>query len=456
MTPVGPACVPATDVVRFFGFLALAGALMPTVTITGASGAGVVNFLTVTSASTAAIAQAAADNISSLFGAVGQQNVNAGYAGGSQIVGSLGSASQSSVGTLSPILNSNVVALTINNSATTNVANSRFMGSQTVLAGSGNLNFTDNAGSTYIITGGGTNNITFSSFSSNGTFNGDGGNTINVNATAGTTSVFGTSSSSDTIQGSATGSNIVYTSATGATAFINPSASNITVFGAGGVGSTTVFGGANTPGTGKLNVVAGRGLFQGGTSGSNIMSSSSVGGTTLIGGGNNDVLSSRGVGDVVNAGGIGVSTLDASYSKGSVTLQGSRSGASLIYASQTQGDTIFTTSSIYDTGSFVGEFVQLHTGPNSLFRSLNNSVSSTIVGGGGQTTNAVQKATMGDFISGLDKLVLVSSVVGAYYGIATGSYGPGAGQVYTNVQTANGSLFTFYNSTLTTNDIKIV
>lgn len=431
---------------------------MPTVTITGAAGTGVVNFLNVTSASTAAIAQAAADNITSLFAfSIGQQNVNTGYAGGSQIVGSLGSASQSSVGTLSPTLNSNVVALTINNSDTTTAANARFMGSQTVLAGSGNLNFTDNAGSTYIITGGGTNNITFSSFSSNGTFNGDGANTINVNATAGTTSVFGTGSSTDTIQGSSTGSNIVYTSATSATAFINPSTSNITVFGAGGVGSTTVFGGANSPGTGKLKVVDGQGLFQGGTAGTNIMNSSSVGSTTLIGGGNNDVLSSKGVGDFVKASGIGVSTLDASYSKGGVTLQGSNSGASLIYASQTQGDTIFTTASTYDTGSFVGEFIQLHTGPNSLFRSLNNSVSSSIVGGGGsQAANTIQKATMGDFISGLDKLVLVSSVVGAYYGLATGSYGPGAGQVYTNVQTANGSLFTFYNSTLTTNDIKIV
>ncbi len=431
---------------------------MPTVTITGASGAGVVNFLTVTSASTLAVAQAAADNISSLFGgSIGQQNVNSGYSGGTQIIGSLGSASQSSVGSLSPTLNSNVVALTINNSDTTTVSNARFMGSQTVLAGSGNLNFTDKAGSTYVITGGGTNNITFSSFSSNGTFNGDGANTINVNATAGTTSIFGTGSSTDTIQGSSTGSNIVYTAANGATAFINPSASNITVFGAGGVGSTTVFGGVGTPGIGKLTVVDGNGYFQGGTAGTNIMSSSSVGGATLIGGGNNDFLSAKGVGDVVKAGGLGVSTLDASYSKGGVTLQGSNSGASLIYASQTQGDTIFTTSSIYNAGPFVGEFIQLHTGPNSLFRSLNNSVSSTIVGGGGgQAANSVQHATMGDFISGLDKLVLVSSVVGAYYGLATGSYGPGAGQVYTNVQTANGSLFTFYNSTVTTNDIKIV
>lgn len=429
---------------------------MPTVTITGAAGAGVVNFLTVTSAGTAAIAQAAANNISSLFGSIGQQNVNGGYAGGSQIVGSLGSASQSSAGTLAPTLNSNVVALTINNSDTTTAANARFMGSQTVLAGSGNLNFTDNAGSTYVITGGGTNNITFSAFSNGATFNGDGVNTLNVNTSFGTTSVFGTSASSDTIQGSSAGGSIVYTSATGATAFINPSASNITVFGAGGVGSTTVFGGVNTPGSGKLNVVDGRGLFQGGTAGSNIMSSSSVGGTTLIGGGNNDVLSAKGVGDFVRAAGLGVSTLDASYSKGNVTIQGSSSGASLIYASQTQGDTINTTASVADAGSFVGEFIQLHTGPNSLFRSLNSNVASTIVGGGGQTTNAIQKATMGDFVSGLDKLVLVSSVVGAYYGLATGSYGAGAGQVYTNVQTQNGSVFTFFNSTLTTNDIKIV
>lgn len=428
---------------------------MPTVTITGASGVGVVNFINVTTASTAALAQAAADNISSLFGGIGQANVNTGYSGGTQVVGSIGSTSQGSAGNLSPTLNSNVVALTINNSDNTTASNSRFTGGETVLSGTGNLTFTDNASGTYIITGGGTNAITFNTNSTNGTFLGDGSNTINVNAVGGATSVFGTAGSSDTIQGGAN-SNLVYTSATGARAFINPGSSNITVFGAGGVGSTTVFGGASTPGTGRLTVTDGTGFFSGGTAGTNIMGSSSVGGTTLIGGGNNDVLSSKGVGDFVKAAGIGVSTLDASYSKGSVTLQGSSGGASLIYASQTQGDTILTTNSTYDSGSFIGEFVQLHTGPNSLFRSLNNTVSSTVIGGGGAGNTGVQHATFGDFISGLDKLLLVSSVVGNYYGMVSGSYGPGAGQVYTNVQTANGSVFTFYNTTLTANDIKIV
>ena len=428
---------------------------MPTVTIAGASGAGVVNYINVTTASTAAIAQAAADNISSLFTSVGQANINSGIPSGGQIVGSLGSTSQSNVGNLSTTLTNNVVALTVNNSGNTTASNLRFTGGETVLSGTGNLTFTDNGSGTYIITGGGTNAITFATNSTGGTFLGDGANTITVNAIGGTTSVFGTAGSTDTIQGGS-GSNIVYSSAAGANAFINPGNSNITVFGAGGVGSTTVFGGANTPGTGRLTVTDGNGLFQGGTAGTNIMGSSSVGGTTLIGGGNNDMLSSKGVGDFVKAGGIGVSTLDASYSKGSVTLQGSSSGASLIYASQTQGDTIYTTNSTYDAGPFVGEFVQLHTGPNSLFRSLNNTVASTVMGGGGVGNTGVQHATFGDFISGLDKLLLVSSVVGNYYGMATGSYGPGAGQVYTNVQTANGSVFTFYNTTLTASDIKIV
>jgi hypothetical protein len=429
---------------------------MPTVTITGASGLGVVTQLTVTTATTAAIAQAAANNIGTLFPGIGQLNVNGNYSGSLQIVGSIGAASPTAAGSLSPVLNNNVVALTINNTDSTTTSNARFTGGETVLSGTGNLTFTDNAASTYIITGGGTNTINFSSFSSNGTFQGDGTNTINVNSTAGSTSVYGTAGSTDTIQGSGTGSNIVYTSASGARAFINPSASNITVFGAGGAGSTTVFGGTSTPGTGRLTVTDGNGLFQGGTAGTNIMSSSSVGGATLIGGGNNDVLNSKGRGDILMGGGIGVSTLDASYSVGGDTIQGSKTGASLIYASQTVGDTINTTSSTFDTGPFVGEFIQLHTGPNSLFRSLNNSVSSTIVGGGGVGNTGIQHATMGDFISGLDKLLLVSSVVGNYYGLATGSYGSGAGQVYTNVQTQNGSVFTFFNTTLTTNDIKIV
>jgi hypothetical protein len=213
-----------------------------------------------------------------------------------------------------------------------------------------------------------------------------------------------------------------------------------------------VFGGLNTPGSGTLTVTDGRGLFQGGTGGANIMGSSSVGGTTLIGGASGDMLSSKGVGDSLK-GGLGVSTLDSSYSRGNVTLGGSSNGASLIYASQTLGDTINTTSSTIDGGGFKGTFVQLHTGPNSLFRSLNTTVASTVFGGGGAGNSGAQFATMGDFISGLDKLVLVSSVVGSIYGMVTGSIGS---TVYTNVGTQNGSTFTFYNTILTANDIKLV
>ncbi len=429
---------------------------MPTVTVSGASGAGVVTSLTTTTASTAAIAQSAFNSISGLFSNFGQANINAGTVPGGQIVGSLGGTAQGNYGTLTATIPSNVIALTINNTGATSVTNTRFVGSETVLAGAGTLTFTDNASSTSIVTGGGNNTITFSQYSQNGTFVGDGTNTINVNAATGASSIYGTAASADTIVGSASGSGIVYTSATGSTAFINPLASNVTVFGAGGTGSTTVFGGVGNQGTGRLTVTDGTGLFQGGTAGKNMLGSSSIGGTTLMGGGGGDVLQSKGANDLLKAGGLGSSTLDSSYSVGGDTLMGSSSGASLIYASQTIGDTIYTTNSTFAGVGFVGEFIQLHTGPNSLLRSLNASVSSTIIGGGGVGNSGAQFATMGDFISGVDKLLLVTSVVGTA-SLTTGSIATGNGPLlYSNVTTSNGSLFTFYNTTLTQNDIKTI
>ena len=426
-----------------------------TVTITGAAGSGVVTNVQVTSATTAVIAQNAANSISSLFGSggFGQANINSGATTSAAIVGSLGGTNSANYGTLVvQSIPNNVQSLTINNLGDTFASNSRFIGSETVLSGTGNLNFTDNGSSTTIVTGGGNNTITFNAYSANGSFTGDGTNQIGVNSANGSASVFGTAASSDTISGGTAASNIVYTSAAGAKAFINPRSANVTVFGANGAGSTTVFGGTANTSTGTLTVTNGTGLFQGGTAGNNVLGSSTVGGTTLIGGGSGDLLQSRGTGDML-IGASGASTLDGSFSAGGVTLSGGSTGSSLIYASKTQGDVVLTTNSTVQGIGYVGEFIDLHTGPNSLLRSLNSSVSSTIIGGGG-TTSGAQFASVGDFISGIDKLLLVTSVVGAAT-LTTGTVAGAGSQplAYSQVTTTNGSNFIFYNATLTSADI---
>lgn len=436
---------------------------MASVTITGASGTNIVSTIQYTSAATAALAQAAANNITSLIVPSGQGvtqvSLNAGPAGSGPIIGSIGGTNDTNAGPVSATNLTNAVALTINNTGATSAGNSRFsFGNETVISGLGNLTFADSGASTQIFTGGGTNSISFAATSSNASFTGDGSNTLTVSATSGATSVFGTGASSDTIVGGTTASSIVYKSTSGASAVILARNTNITVFGGTG-GSTTVFGGGGnsfglTEGSGNLSVSGGTGLFQGGSAGNNIMSSSSVGGTTLIGGGSGDVLSSYGAGDQLT-GGSGVSTIDGSNSVGGDALAGDQVGASLIYASKSIGDVIYTTNSTVAGAGYVGEFIDLHTGPNSLLRSLNSNVASTIVAGAPSAGSGIEQATIGDFITGLDKLVLVSSVVGSIASISnTVLVGAGGAPVTQSiVHTTNGSTFTFYNASVTSGDI---
>jgi len=435
---------------------------MAYVTITGASGANIVSTIQYTSAATAALAQAASANITSLIvpsgQGVSQVSLNAGAAGSGPIIGSIGSTTDTNVGTVVATGLTNAVALTINNTGQTFAGNSRFSyGNETVIAGQGNLNFTDSGASTQIFTGGGTNTITFAATSSNASFTGDGINQLGVNATSGATSVFGTAASSDTIYGGTTASNIVYKSTTGSSALILARTANITVFGGTG-GTTTVFGGGGgttgtVAGSGNLSVSGGTGFFEGGSVGNNIMSSSSIGGTTLLGGGSGDVLSSYGANDVLTAG-AGSSTLDGSNSVGGDTLSGSQTGASLIYASKTNGDVVYTTNSTVVGIGYTGAFIDLHTGPNSLLRSLNANVASTIVAGGAAAGTGAEVATIGDFLTSLDKLVLMSSGVGTVSSISNATLTTAGGSVTQSiVHTSNGSQFTFYNATVTIADI---
>ncbi len=344
------------------------------------------------------------------------------------------------VGTLLP----NVVAVVINNSSTTTLANTSFSGNETIVGGNGGLFVTDNGAFDTINVGGGTNSATLNG--TGGTFSGDGLNTITLTAPnkGATTTVIGTSGSSDTIKGAvgATG-NLSYTDGGGA-AMINPTAGNVTILGGSG-GSQTVFGGAAFVGgtlvttnsfTGSLTVTNGTGYFGGGAAGNNSIGSSSVGGSTLLGGGANDTLRAGGIGDVLIAGN-GIATLDASTSAGKDTLFSSSNSLTYMYGSKTQGDTFFFGTSTV-SGSTVGftgsTFIAAHTAPNSALYSLNTSVSNTFAINGG-----AELGTVYDFVSGKDILSLSS----AQGGTAT-LYTPATGSGQSVLTTTTGTTIAFF------------
>lgn len=419
-------------------------------TLSGAAGQNTVSVITLSTGQTQVAAQTSLNSISTLIsGGYTGVNITTGAIPTTPIIGSITGTANVILGTLA----NNVQALTITNTGTTTVANSKFIGNESVIAASGGLTFTDSGASTTIIVGGGTNTINFGSGSTNATFTGDGANTLNLSTASGATSVFGTSASTDTIIGTAgTSSNVTYTSAAGASVFINPGAGNVTVFGTGGAGTATVFGGSSVNTfTGTLTVVDGTGYFQAGTAGGNNLGSSTVGSTTLIGGGGKDVLTAKGVKDVLVAG-AGTATLDGSHSAGGDSFFSSSSGTSLMYGGDFNGDTFYTnTSTVVGTG-FTGSFINLHTGPNSQLRGLNNNVAGTVAVGFSQ--NGANFATIGDFVSGVDKLVLNTAITGSNYTLTSGTLVGSTGPIaYTNVQTTNGSLITVYNATLTNSDI---
>lgn len=431
---------------------------MPQATLAGGSTTGPNAVITIQNNSSQAqvAAQTAFNNISALLGqGFSDININAGAPPTGLIVGSVGGTSDTNSGTINlGTLGANVQALTINNTGSTTAANSKYVGNESIVSGTGNLTFTDSGASTVIVTGGGTNTITFGSGSTNASFSGDGANTLTVNTTGGATSVFGTSASSDTIIGSSAtlAGGITYTSAASAKAFINPGAANVTVFGAAGAGTETVFGGASVNSfSGKLTVTDGTGYFQGGTAGGNQLGSSTVGSTTLIGGGSGDVLTAKGISDKLIAG-AGMATLDGSNSAGGDFFFASSNGASLMYGGKSVGDTFFTNNSTVMGAGYTGSFIDLHTGPNSQLRGLNSNVPGTVaVGFSGSGANF---ATVGDFVSGVDKLVLNTAVTGSSFTLTSGTLIGSSGPVaYTNVQTSNGSLITVYNAVVTNNDV---
>jgi hypothetical protein len=372
----------------------------------------------------------------------------------------VGGTTPGTYGAMSLSLPTSITGVVINNASPTAVTLSGSGNGQVVYAGIGITTITAAGTNDTIVAGGGLNTINFTSASSVvpapglSEFVGDGQNLINVNDAAGITEIVGTSASADTIIGGSTGAaapgGIYYVSAAGSMAMIDPGAYNATIIGtAGGTETVSVFGVGSNPAipfTGALTVVNGDGYFQGGSNGGNSMESSTVGGTTLIGGGAGDVLESLGAGDVLKAG-LGLETLAGGGTLGADQFWASTSTATGLIAAST-----LTGTSQYVGASVKGTFIDMHLpGTTQALGSSVEGTVSTVVG-------SAQFATISDFISGTDKLVLnivgsASSSVTIGSGTTTTNSGPVA---YSTVTTSNGSVFTFLGTTVTTHDIKIV
>ena len=383
----------------------------------------------------------------------------------------IGGSSPGSYGTTVTTIPASASVVVINNTDPTTVTNTSNANNQVIYAGIGTMSITDLGTSDTIVAGGGNDTFTFGLTSNNATLLADGSNTINVNASAGNTTIYATSASSDTIVGSsiaggATGGGIVYISTAGSAAFIDPGSHNATVIGtAGGVENvSSVYGGV--PFSGSLSLIDGTGYFVGGSAGNNTMGSSTVGSTTLVGGGANDVLSSKGNGDLLMAGG-GAETLQGVSSVGGVTFRANNLGTDVMFANTiaggglNQGDLFYASNSTligglsmsgpYSGYQFEGSFIDLHT--NSLNQSTNTTGSEVV----GNAYGAAQFATIGDFISGPDKLILdaTSSIMPT---ITPGSLSIGGNSVAeTTVTTSNGSTFVFLGtSTISMSDIRVI
>lgn len=360
----------------------------------------------------------------------------------------IGGSTAGGYGAMSVTVPAATLGIVINNTDPTAVTLPAAGTGQVVYAGIGITTITAAGASDTIVAGGGFNTINFTNTSTGSQFLGDGQNTINVNTASGATTIFGTSASSDTILGGSSGAStsggIYYVSAAGAMALIDPGAHNATVIGtAGGTETVSVFG--STAFTGTLTLVDGTGYFQGGSNGGNNMASSTVGGTTLVGGGAGDVLESKGKGDILQAG-SGLETLAGAGSIGGDQFWASSSTATGVLALSA-----LTSGSPYLGASIKGSFIDMHL--NGASQALGSTVEGTVTASSG----SAQFATISDFVSGTDKLVLNVLGGSSAVTIATGTSVIGSNSVaYSTVTTSNGSVFTFLGTTVTTHDIQTV
>jgi hypothetical protein len=126
-----------------------------------------------------------------------------------------------------------------------------------------------------------------------------------------------------------------------------------------------------------------------------------------------------------------------------------------MYGSTSIGDTFFLNQSSISVPGILGSFIDMHTSPGtSSIRNLNENVSNVLdIGFSGTGANF---GSVGDFISGLDHIVLKSSSTGSYT-INSGYINGSNGVIpYSTLQTQNGSTLTFYNTTLSCGDVSSV
>lgn len=328
---------------------------MANVTVLGAGGSTVT--IGLSSAENAIAAQLAANTINKLvtggvldqvtYAGTGTLPAPAGLLGGLIVTGS----GANDVGAQVP----QYVASVVNSSGPTTIVGTQNALS-TVIAGSGGLTYLNQSKNGSIFLGGGSNGVFNAAVGAAATLGLDGNAVIGVMAGVAGTSMnitahdrsltlindpgenkFAVTAQADAsivvaVQGSGTvaatvvgaGASEIEYLAIGGSAFINPGAGNATIYGNVGSGTTTVFGGAlrlrfdgnkeesvdlGPAFTGRLTVVNGRGYFQGGAAGGNIMSTDTVpGSATLVGGGTGDLLFSQASGSYLVAG-AGSSTL---------------------------------------------------------------------------------------------------------------------------------------------------
>ncbi len=367
-------------------------------------------------------------------------------------------------------LNANVSAVLINNTGVTTLSNTSSSLNQRIVGGAGGIVLTDAGTSTQVVVGGGTNAVTLDATSTNATFTGDGTNTVIVGAMGGTTTIQGTGASVDSIQATGSG-NVFYVASSGAATILQATSGNVTIVGAAGA-TQTVFGGDGTTilsdgagglktittqaFTGSLSARGVSGYAEGGLAGNNTLSGNAAGASTLVGGGSGDTLVAGGAGDqlVARAHG-GTTVLDGSQANGGVSLwadvngRDMSSGAVTMYGSKSVADNFYlSTSTVTGTTNgvtFEGSLVSLHTGSNGAVMNAGAGIVQNSINVG-VFNNFAQFATVTDFVSGADKLVV---------GQGQGSFSiASSGDAFT-VTTASGSVITVQGTIAATDIVRI-
>lgn len=255
-----------------------------------------------------------------------------------------------------------------------------------------------------------------------------GANTIGLNAGAKASVVAG-GNSTVAVTVNAAGGDLFFVNQGAGSGVINPGNGNVTVVGNATDlgGRTTLFGGANA-----VVVSNGQGEFTGGTAGNNMMFSSTVAGSaTLTGGGSNDLLYSLGKDNLLIAG-AGSETLVA---RSAISNEANRfivgNGFATVFGGGQGGNTYYFSG--LGSGLIDGRD---ETAPGVATQNTYQEFGS----------NPGGTHLIGDFVTGVDKLITNGSdfTVKFFTAGETGSpFGSAAG---TQVLLANGTTYDFFDT----------